>query len=38
MIKHGVYQVSPGLIIKGRSKKRQILLTDYYNIKRQFQK
>jgi len=33
MVMHGVYQVSPSLIVKGKSKKRQILLTDYNNIK-----
>ena len=32
MIKHGVYQISPNLIVKGKSKKRQILLADYNNI------
>ncbi len=33
MVMHGVYQVSPSLIVKGKSKKRQMLLTDYNNIK-----
>ncbi|QSZ41254.1 hypothetical protein GJV85_03715 [Sulfurimonas aquatica] len=33
MVMHGVYQVSPSLIVKGKSKKRQMLLADYNNIK-----
>ena len=33
MVMHGVYQINPSLIVKGKSKKRQMLLTDYNNIK-----
>ena len=33
MVMNGVYQISPSLIVKGKSKKRQMLLTDYNNIK-----
>lgn len=33
MEKHGVYRINPSLIVKGRSKRRQILLTEYNNIK-----
>jgi len=32
MVMNGVYQISPSLIVKGKSKKRQMLLTDYNNI------
>lgn len=32
MVKHGVYQISPSLIVKGKSGKRQILLTAYNSI------
>jgi arabinogalactan endo-1,4-beta-galactosidase len=33
MSKNGVYQLSPNLIIKGKSKKRQIVLSQYNSIK-----
>ena len=33
MVKAGVYQVSPDLIFKGKTKSRQIVRNDYYGIK-----
>jgi len=33
MVMHGVYQINPNLIAKGKSKKRQMLLQDYNNIR-----
>lgn len=33
MVMPGVYQISPNLIAKGKSKKRQMLLQDYNNIR-----
>ena len=30
---HGVYQINPSLIVKGKSKRRQMLQLDYNNIK-----
>lgn len=33
MERHGIYHINPSLIVKGRSKRRQILLTNYNNIK-----
>jgi len=33
MAMHGVYQINPSLIVKGKSKKRQILLQNYRDIK-----
>jgi len=32
MVMHGVYQINPSLIVKGKSKKRQILLQNYRDI------
>ena len=32
MVMHGVYQINPSLIVKGKSKKRQTLLLQYNSI------